>query len=289
MNKIFLIFLFLANVLYGQILPITNLYHIELNSQNNPKIEKIEFLNNFNLNSYNNQPYFINDDEIYCTIKTKYSNSTDIYKFNLKDKTIQELITTEANDYSPRNIKELGNGITCVHVNPNDTVQYLVQYNDLTNQTYEILLDHPGQVGYYRYYGNGQWICFLVAQPNNLMAIVSNDTKKIFASNIGRTFEIEANKDILFVHKILDDKWILKSYKPSTEEMLHIADLPLKSEDFVILKNGEILCSSGSQILILNKVQKTWQSYLDFSPWGIMNIGRFTIKNNRIILVNEIK
>lgn len=273
----------------GQSLPTTNLYLIEVNSQTILKIEKIEFLNYFNLNSYNNQPFFINENEFYCTIKTKNSKSTDIYKFNIPGKTYQALINNDANDYSPRIVKELGSGVTCVHVNPNDTVQYLVQYNDLENQNYDILLDNPGQVGYYRYYGDDQWVCFLVDHPNNLMALVSNKTKKIFASNIGRTFEINSGKEILFVHKILEDKWVLKSYNPITESMQHIADLPAKSEDFTILNNGEILCSSGSNLLKLNKSQKTWQLYLDFASWGISNIGRFAIKNNRILLVNEVK
>ncbi|NOT36411.1 MAG: hypothetical protein HOP11_03425 [Saprospiraceae bacterium] len=274
--------------IFSQPLPTTNLYSLVLQSDKNFVIENVEFLNSFNFKSYNNQPYFINDDEIVCTIKTNTSSSTDIYRLNLKDKTYTNLISNSGNDYSPRLHPEIKNGITCVHVPENDTTQYLVVYNEHPYENYTTLLQNPGQVGYYRFYKEKIWVCFLVDQPYNLLAIIGPDSKKIFASEIGRTFEV-VNEQIYFVHKILKDEWILKSYDVESEKMNRIANMPAGSEDFVILDNGDILCSAGGTILKLNKSRDVWELVFDLSGFGLNHIGRFSIRTNRLVLVNEIK
>ncbi|MCC6816638.1 MAG: hypothetical protein IT267_09520 [Saprospiraceae bacterium] len=286
---IFLLLLFIANCTTAQVLPRTDLYYIQLSNDQQWKVEKIEFLNSFNFNSYNNQPFFINDFEILCTAKLNSVTNTDIYKMNLKDHILENVIDNPANDYSPRLVPEISDGIFCVHINPNDTIQYLVNYDTLPDQTYKIQLQNPGQVGYFRYFDRNSWICFLVDQPNNLLAVSSNKSNKIFASNIGRTFEITSAKEVLFVQKSDSKLNLLKAYNPSTGKMSIIAEMPENSEDFVIQNNNSVLCSSGSRLLQYSYEKNMWKVLLDLSKYNLHHIGRFALRKNRLVLVNEVK
>lgn len=285
----FYIFILSISSLCSQALPKTNIYSLLLDKSANWKIQKIEFLNSFNFNSYNNQPYFINDDEIFCTVKTENGSSTDIYRLDLNEKNLLNIISNVGNDYSARWHPGNDGSITSVHVPENDTIQYLVRHEPNEYSSYEVLLENPGQVGYYRYYGDKSWVCFLVDQPNNLLAIIGPDSKKIFASSIGRTFEIGSKKEIYFVHKILQEQWMLKTYDPVNEKMNSLIQMPVGAEDFVLSENGEIYCSSGSKILKRNSINNNWESVLDLSEFGIHKIGRFAMRKNRLVLVNEIK
>ncbi len=279
--------------IFAQKLPITNLYcaHVQNINSNSWVVNKLELLNSFNYHSYNNQPYFINNDEILCTVQTQKDTNTDIYKLNLQKKSLQGLIVNKGKDYSPRINNNYSNDITTVHINENDTVQKLVAFDSQNGEFKKVIFDKIGQVGYYRHLDGDQWVCFLVDQPNNLMAICNSRTKekKIFASSIGRTFESLSSHEILFVHKILNDNWLLKSYDTETQQMKLIARMPPESEDFVILPNGNVLCTSGSKIMLLDRDKSIWNSVIDFSELGITHLGRITIKNNLVVLVDEVK
>lgn len=293
-QKIFLLFL-LSSILSvdAQDLPKTNLYCATLENlhTNEWKVNKLELLNSFNFNGYNNQAFFINDDEILCSIQMASSNNTDIYKLNLKTKTFQNLINNSGKDYSPRINPGFSKGITCVHINPSDTLQNLVEYNAETGELNRNVIIGQGQIGYYRYLSGDLWICFLVDHPNNLMGLINSRTKerKIFASGIGRTFEVDEKKDIIFVHKILPDQWILKSYKTENQKMSVIATMPTGSEDFLIDTDGRIICTKDSRVLQYDPIKQIWNNLIDFGPLGLKHLGRIALKNNLLVIVDEIK
>ncbi|MEO6191041.1 MAG: hypothetical protein ABIO44_12455 [Saprospiraceae bacterium] len=280
-------------VLNAQDLPKTNLYAIYLEdaSSSDWHVNRIEFLNSFNLSSYNNQPFFINDDEVLCSVQTKTSDNTDIYKLNLSKQTYINLIQNIGKDYSPRINPKISFDITCVHIDPKDTIQKLVAFNSQNGSFKKVILDKVGQIGYYRLIDNDLWACFLVDSPNNLMAICNSKTKekKIFASNIGRTFEAISNNEILFVHKILEDQWILKSYNIETQKMITLSNMPLHSEDFLIDAKGRIICTNDSKIMYYNNNNAHWEVLLNLQSLGISHLGRLALKNNILILVDEVK
>lgn len=273
-------------------LPLSHLYKAEVVDFNAPKwkFKSISFLSDFNRNGYNNQPFQIDQGHFLATIKTKEEESTDIYSFDLDKATYTRLIANSGSDYSPRiNQVGLNSEITCINVPKNDSTQKLVAYDRVTGEFKRTVLGEHGKIGYYRSLGYNKWVCFIL-DDQHIMAICEeqNISRRIFASNIGRTFEVISDDKILFVHKILDDKWLLKSYSISKEKLLTIAEMPKKVEDFALLENGKIICAQNSKILLLEPDTSIWKEVADLSSLGIRNINRLNLYKNSLIFVNLI-
>lgn len=113
-------------------------------------------------------------------------------------------------------------------------------------------------------------------------------TKKIFASSIGRTFEIINQNEVMFVHKITENQWRLKAYNLTTEKSRVIAEMPRSTEDFIINEDGIIFCATNSKILRLTNDGR-WQTTIDLLPLNIQKISRLAINKNRIVVVSITK
>ncbi|MEP7195395.1 MAG: hypothetical protein ABI851_02680 [Saprospiraceae bacterium] len=279
--------------LFAQDIPITNIYCAHISNPKDGKwiVNKLDLLNSFNYNHYNNQPHFISDNELLCTVRTAKDKNTDILRLNLSKQTYKYFIDNDGSDFSPRVRDNVPSEINCVHIDAKDTVQNLVSYSSKDGSYVKTIFNHIGQIGYYRHHKDNNWICFLVDKPNNLLSICNSASgeRKIFASNIGRTFESDHKQTVFFVHKILNDQWILKSYDITTQSMTVIAKMPVYSEDFLFDSSGRIICSSDSKIMLLNKETKLWEVLCDFQELGIKNIGRIELRNNLLVFVNEVK
>lgn len=288
--------LFICNGLcswtYGQ-LPNTHIYSCKIKDiyEQQWTVNNIQFLSSDNIDGYNNQPYFINEDELYIVQRTPSSTNTDVYHINLKTKVKQQITRTEGSEYSPRLHPENKEIITAVYVPETDsTQQHLIGINASSGMHDAVYLDHQGKVGYYRHVSKNKWLCFLVAEPH-ILAICEEGTnaKNIFASDIGRTLEVVDIENILFVHKILADNWQLKSYNLLESKAKVLCKMPLNAEDFIRLNTGEIICSSGSKILKYDDNINGWKVLCDFASYGIHNINRLTIQNNTLVFVDVIK
>ncbi|MGB3085895.1 MAG: hypothetical protein WBB21_14315 [Saprospiraceae bacterium] len=278
----------LSQVLIAQ-LPNTSLFslQIENSKDSNWIIRKVEFLSNFNPASYNNQPFLVNEDLMLASIKLKTSDNTEIYKFDLQKKSYSNLTKSSASEYSPRCSSALLNSFTCVQVPRDDTSkQDLIQMNLETGNIDKYIFKNKGKIGYYRHIKDKEWACYLVDQPH-ILGICNEDrsTKKIFASSIGRCFEIMNGREIIFVHKITDELWQLKSYNILTEKSNLLATMPKGTEDFVLDEYNQVICASGSKLLRLNRPQG-WHVLVDLLPLNIDKITRLALYKNRIILVS---
>lgn len=278
----------------SQKLPVTNVYCIHLiqpATSTNWQVSKIELLNSYNYKAYNNQPYFINANEVLITSQGHDEDNTDIYSLDLPNHLLRRLVDNDGKDYSPRLSPDHSGDITCVHINKNDSVQNLCLFSGSDGSFKKNILQGIGQIGYYRHFRKDLWVCFLVDQPSNLLSFINEKTneKKIFASSIGRTFEVLNQNEILFVHKILPDQWILKSYDYSSQKMTAWAVMPPGSEDFALIQNGNVICASGSKLLLLQKDSSTWKELIDLASLGIQHMQRIAIESNKVLVVDEVK
>ncbi|MBK9377316.1 MAG: hypothetical protein IPM86_03160 [Saprospiraceae bacterium] len=98
-----------------------------------------------------------------------------------------------------------------------------------------------------------------IVDESNLLAFCNedNEVRKMFASHIGRSFEVK-NGMIYFVHKILDSKWKLKKYDPITERAEILADMPFGTEDFYLTNTNQIICGNGQTFFLLNPAEHRW-------------------------------
>lgn len=271
-------------------LPKTHIYACKIKNLYTEKwsLDQVQFISNDNLNGYNNQPFLVNGDEFYYVQRKPDDTNTDIYYCNLNLLTKSRITNSPGSEYSPRiypNNKEI---ISAVYVPEFDsTIQNLIGIDKLTGIHSKVFLDKQGKVGYYRHLSEKKWLCFLVDDPHILtICEEESDTRNVFASSIGRTLEVIDSNRVLFVHKILDDNWLLKEYHISEGKAKVIAKMPQKIEDFVLLPNGDFLCAEGPKILKWDEDQQIWKPMIDFSEYNISNINRMSIKNNTLVFVN---
>lgn len=287
-HKLIFGILTLGNSMFGQ-LPGSVLYLLDIKNSmdSNWVITKINYLSALNSAGYNNQPYFIDNNTILATIKKPENKNTEIYKFDLLHKTATNLTNSASSEYSPRVYPENQKEITCVKVPENDTtIQDLVLLNSENGKQLKFISHDQSKIGYYRYIKNKTWVCYLVQEPH-VLSIYSeqHQTRKIFASSIGRCFEVVNLNEIYFVHKITEDHWVLKSYNIDSEKSKTIAKMPHGVEDFVIDENQQIICAQKSSILRLNDAG-SWRILIDLKSFNINNIGRLAMIGNRLVLVN---
>jgi len=277
-----------GNSLFSQ-LPVSSMYLLEIKnpSDSNWVITKINYLSALNPTGYNNQPFFIDNNHLLACIRKPENSNTEIYKFDLLNKTATNITNSASSEYSPRVYPENSEEISCVKVPENDsTIQNLVILNASNGKQVKFITKDHSKIGYYRYLKNKTWVCYLVQEPHVLSIYSELDrTRKIFASSIGRCFEVVNLNEIYFVHKITEDHWVLKSYNIDTEKSKTIAKMPPGVEDFVINSNQQLICASKSSILRLTE-SGTWSILTDLKALNINNIGRLAIFGNRLVLVN---
>jgi hypothetical protein len=108
---------------------------------------------------------------------------------------------------------------------------------------------------------------------------------KIFASSIGRTFEVLNKDEVLYIQKSATENWLLKKYSISTEKSDIIAVMPKYVEDFTIDQDGSIYCASDSRIFRLSNSGR-WVTVMDLKPLGITNLNRIAISKKLVAAVS---
>ncbi|HHJ50412.1 MAG TPA: hypothetical protein ENJ88_05835, partial [Phaeodactylibacter sp.] len=86
-------------------LPHTQLYLFQLDYDNGkPFITKPVYLTAFNAGGYNNQPYFVSENELYFTAQLAGEEpaQTDIWSMDLAEGTLTRITQTVESEYSPR-------------------------------------------------------------------------------------------------------------------------------------------------------------------------------------------
>ncbi len=259
------------------------------------RVSKIQFLSAQNAKGYNNQPYFISEKEILISSNKGDPSQTDIYYYDLKNKVEKQITHTTGHEYSPRVSPLYPGDLTVVFVPKDESnKQHLIRFSqeqaDAIEAPVNLLDERTGKIGYYRHLHDKKWVCFLVDSPN-VMAICEEGkvAKKIFAAEIGRSFEVVNKNEIVFVHKILTDKWLLKKYNVNTGKAEIIIQMPNGIEDFALLPNGAVICATDSKILLARQGKTNWNEVINFSSLGIKNINRISFLGKTMVFVSMLK
>jgi hypothetical protein len=281
--------LIFASAIFAQ-LPKTDVYLAEFrNFSSQPQMVALKYLNEFNPNGYNNQPKFFSYDEIYMTTAIDTQKSTDIYHLNIKYNQRYRVTNTEKiSEFSPAPVPS-GKSFTCVRIESDGVDQSLWKYPVDRSDAGSRLLPSLKNIGYYVWLNKDSVALFLVGSPHKLvLANVLTEKVETLTENIGRCLKTDNNGHLLFVHKITNEDWLLKSYHIQDKVMNTICRMPSGREDFDIMVNGTLVVGDGPYLkTFLPGKDQDWITIADLSLKGINNINRLSVVRDRILFVNN--
>ena len=294
-----LLLIFFSYTLTAQAPPNTNVYLFDLMSADNHDftLAQPKFLTNFNASGYNNQPVFINNDEMMLTVQVPGEPQTDLYHLNLTNKVKTRFTGTYESEYSAGLVPTFSGKISspqvsCVRVATDENkTQYFWQYPFDRSSEGSAILENLTGIGYYAWSSINKVVLFIVGEPHTLVAVdLKTDDQVTITSNIGRCLRRFSNGDIAFVHIIDEKTWLLKRLNMSTYQPELVTAMLEGVEDFALLKDGTVLMAKGSKIYKFNRNKDiSWKEIADVSNYGLRNITRMAVNaaGTKVALVNE--
>lgn len=241
-----------------------------------------------NREGYDNQPNFSPDGKglLYTSMR---ENQTDIYFYNLKDRTSKPLTQTAESEYSAT-ITPDGKFFSTVRVEKDGT-QRLWKF-ELKNPTNaSLVLENVKPVGYYVWVDELRLALFVLGEPNSLqVASISDGKSQKVENSIGRSFHRLPNQKgkVSFIHKANDKEWYAKSLDMNTLQTTELVKMLDGCEDVCWTKQGILLMPKGAKIYQWNNQKDSdWVEIADFSAQGIKQITRIAVnpQSNKIAFV----
>jgi hypothetical protein len=274
-------------------LPNTNIYVFSMQREgqqfyfNQPK-----YLTKFNSKGYNNQPYFVNNNELYMTAQLATDTTqTDIYALNLLTKTRTRLTATPESEYSPMLTPDR-NYFSCVRVDAANTdIQRLWKYPVDRSNSGKPVFKSVSDVGYYQWVNDTLVSMYLVGNPD-FMVLGKTGSQSIVRviPKIGRCFQVRPDGRIAYVQKATENTWLLRALNTNTLGSENITPTVPGCEDFVSLPDGTLIMGNGSKLYRFTPgLDKEWVEVADLRYYKINNIKRLAINrnNDKIAIVNE--
>ena len=213
-----------------------------------------EFLNGKNISNnegYDNQPSFVNDNQILFASTRKGQTDIASYRANYDTKTW--LNFTEGGEYTPLKIPNK-HAVSAVRLDK-DGKQRLYSYSLSNGESEELIADLV--VAYYTWYDDNTVVS----------AVIENDSLNLFTTNIsegksrkydisvGRSFHKIPNSNLVSYISKKGDNWTIRSVNPNTGDTKLIANTIPEVEDMCWVINGDILMGKGSKLfkLTINK------------------------------------
>ncbi len=277
------VFLLLATTAEAQ-LPTSNVYMFDLTQTSDSTFEfsKPRYLTAFNPNGYNNQPVFLNNNEIYLTVQMPTMRQPDIYALDLQRKTRRRVTKTASGEYSPKRAPDTYK-FTAVRqeINGPDTTLRLWEFPVDQLSEGRPIFRYVTDIGYYSWLDSRRLALFIVSNPNYLgLATTDSDRVIPIATTVGRCFQRLPNGNLAYVQKNDFRPWVIMEknlYREELQPQIVVNTLP-NCEDFVVLPDGTFLMASGSKIYKYNKLRDAdWREIVDFSYYRLGNITRMAL------------
>ena len=282
--------LFFAITLQAQDLPKCNMYLFTMTKGGGKiTLKSPKFLTAFNSNGYNNQPSFIDENQILFTTNYYSLDQTEIARFDLFEESLTRVTYTDESEYSPAQVPDKTD-ISCVRVEADGKTQSLSTYPQDGIGYAKRYLNNTSNVGYYNWMDAKTVALFLVEAPNHNLAIADpkSERRKIILDKIGRTLKKSKDGNLIFIHKQTEDEWYIKSYDLNTNRSKTLITAIRGEEDFELLNDDTILMGSGAVLYRFDpkKSTKSWEKIIDLSSYGIKDISRITSKKNKLVIVS---
>ncbi|WP_116108244.1 hypothetical protein [Lewinella sp. IMCC34191] len=275
--------------------PSTKLYVFDMGMRDSMlMLTNPRFLSHFNPDGYNNQPYWDGEQVLYASVQMPGDEQPDIYRFDLGNRTRQQLTDTDAGEYSPKIQIAGADRFTAVRQEyvGSDTVLRLWDFPADLSENGRPVFTSMSNIGYYEWLNPSQLALYLVENPGRIVLSAAGDgaTPRTLATSTGRTFTRMSNGNLVYVDKSVTP-WRLmqKNLYRLEEDAQPIAELPDGTEDFVLLRDGSYLTGRGSKLyrLFPNR-DGGWQLVADLNYYGLQDITRMALsRDGRLALVAE--
>ena len=297
---LFVFSILITNSSIAQQLPNTNILLFDLKQQtdsiflfSNPK-----FLTGFNKEGYNNQPYWMSDNELYLTVqRAEDTTQTDIYALDVSKNMLTQVTATVESEYSPTQVPHRGEEdaqsfFSCVRVEADEmNSQRLWRFPLDRSNNGQPVFTSIFDIGYHYWLNYREAMLCIIGNPHYLVVANTRDqSQRNVVSHIGRCFQQMPNGDIAFVHKIDNNTWLIKRMNTRTYNTQLVTAVLPDSEDFVALADGTLIMASGSKLYKFNKALDTyWLEIGNFSAYGIKKISRIAVNKvqDKIAIVVE--
>ena len=260
-------------------LPQTQVYTFDIVSADSTvTFSKPQYLTAFNQRGYNNQPHWLDREELLLSVQTPEMEQPDVYRFDLAKKQRQRLTRTRAGEFSP---KAMGDGRRFSAVRQEylgrDTVLRLWEFPTSLLDNGKPVFKYINGIGYYEWLNSAQLALFLVGNPNTLaLAAADSDRPRTLANNVGRCFRRLPNGNLAYVSKQTPSWTIVEQNLYRLNEAPRVVTTCINgSEDFTVLNDGSYLMAGGSKIYRYDPIrQPEWREVVDLRFYGIRNITR---------------
>ncbi|MGB3801225.1 MAG: hypothetical protein WA952_15525 [Lewinella sp.] len=275
--------------------PATQLYVFDMAMRDSTiMLMNPRFLSNFNAEGYNKQPYWADEQILYASVQMPGDEQPDIYRFDLANRTRQQLTDTEAGEYSPKVQIAGADRFTAVRQEyvDSDTILRLWDFPEDLSDNGRPVFSSLSNIGYYEWLNPSQLALYLVETPGRIVLSAAGEgaTARTLATGTGRTFTRMSNGNLVYVDKSVTP-WRLmqKNLYRLEEDAAPIAELPDGTEDFVLMQDGSFLTGRGSKLYRLYPNREGgWQLVADLNYYGLQDITRMALsKDGRLALVAE--
>jgi hypothetical protein len=279
----------------AQPLPKTQVFSFEMQRDGAGfEFKNCRYLTAFNAFGYNNQPFWVNNNELYLSVQFPNDTfQTDIFSLSLLNNTITRVTATTESEYSPTLMPDRRN-ISCIRVDAGNGDQYLWNYPlDRSAGGSKLVSLHPN-VGYHCWLSASKLALFIVEGAKNSLKLVNSEdqTSIQLASGIGRCMVRTANGQLAFVQKESNTQWSIKVLNPDSYGISNVVQTLQGSEDFVLLSDGTFIMGSGSKLYSFHPTDpdRQWKEAADLTKYGVTNIKRLALsrENDKIAIVNDL-
>jgi hypothetical protein len=284
----FVLSIFSSGILLGQF-PNTSIIMFDFEMDGDTVyLDNPRYLSGFNPEGYNNQPTFFNSKEVYLSTNMYNDTLTEIARLDLNNNNLYRVTETIESEFSPT-LSPDPNYFSTVRIERNGRDQSLWLYPVDRSSYGRRLLEDLENVGYHLWLSEDEVALFLVTNPVSLaLANVKTGeyTKKL--ENIGRCMRLSQNGEIMFVHKLSEESWYIKSLDPSNNRIKILTKTLKGREDFELLPDGSIVMGDGPSLFryVDSGVNAQWEKIDDFSGLGIKNVTRMAISEDKLIIVD---
>ena len=277
-------------------LPTTNVYCLDMARDGaGLSVKNARFLTVFNTRGYNNQPQWMNNNELFVAVQTPYdTNQTDILSLSVFNNMVTRITATAESEYSPTIMPDRRN-FSCIRadVTSNGGSQRLWSYPLDRSNNGRDLLPLQQNIGYHCWLTDKKVALFIVEGERNQLRIANIDDQSSvqLMGGIGRSMARMGDGKLAFVQKESPQKWVIKSLDPTSYTTTPIIETIAGSEDFALMPDGTFLMGFGSKLYIYNlsDPSKEWREAVDLLKYGITNIKRIAVSRDldKIAIVND--
>ncbi|MFK7807641.1 MAG: hypothetical protein AB8F74_07590 [Saprospiraceae bacterium] len=295
-----LIFVLFSFDIMAQKLPTTNVYlfDLKIDSDSSLNLSNATYLTDFNNKGYNNQPHFMNEEELYLTVQMEGDTSqTDIYSLNFKTGVKTQVTDTPESEYSPT--LQYGSSdflkdnpqFSCVRVAlDEESSQRLWSFPMDRSNGGKVLFEGMTGIGYHGWVADEVAALFIVGTPHRLLIANNlNNSKQNIGTTIGRCLQRGPKGNMYYVRKLDPETWYIRSIDRLTRRTTSVMQTLPDVEDFVVLEDGSFLMAKGNKLYRWNKKHANeWKEVADFGFYGLGNITRLAVyKDKYLAIVNK--